>query len=181
VHTSFHGAGLRDVPALLDPLELELGDHGQDPYREATHRRRAIEAVLDRDETRPCCIQASNRIERIDRRAGEAIELGNDDPARLTTLTARERLLEHGTLELGARLVDLFPPLNDLNVVRLSPLGDLLALNVRGDEGFALATSAPADPDVAVSDPCFHVRIMVFQLDVVKYLDDYRIELIEHR
>jgi len=40
------------APVLLDPLQLELGNQGQDPDREAPHRGRAVEVVLDRDQPR---------------------------------------------------------------------------------------------------------------------------------
>jgi hypothetical protein len=97
------------VQFVLDPLELELGDQGQDPNREASHRGRAIEVVLDRNKPRARLVQASDRAQGIDRRAGEAIEFGNHDPTRLACLAAGKRLLEERALELGPRLIDLFP------------------------------------------------------------------------
>ena len=73
----------------------------------------------------------------------EAIEPRDDDPACLAAIAARERLLEHRPLQLRARLINLFPPLHDLDIVQLGPVRDLPALHLRRDERLALALPAP--------------------------------------
>ena len=150
VHAAADRLADRGRPVLLDPLQLELGDQGQDPDREASHRRRAVEVVLDRHQPRAGLVQPPDRLKRINRRASEAIQPGDHDPARLAGLAARERLLEHRPLELGTRLVDLLPPPHDLDLVQLGPVLDLLPLHLGRDERLALATSPAADSDVAV-------------------------------
>src|SRR5262249_38666051 len=134
----------------LDPLQLELGDQDQDPNGEAPHRRRAVEVVLNRDEPRTGVRQPANRCQRINGRAGEAIETGDNDSAGLAALAACEGLLKHRALELRTRLVDLFPPADDLDLVQLRPVGDLLALYLRGDERLALTAGTAADADVTI-------------------------------
>src|SRR4029453_6212100 len=47
----------RALPTALDPLQLQLGDQGQNADRKAAHRRRAVEGVLDRDEPRACTVK----------------------------------------------------------------------------------------------------------------------------
>src|SRR5262249_33473384 len=150
VDTTSNGRADRARPVLLDPLQLELGDQGQDPNREAAHRGRAVEVVLDRDEPGAGLVQAANRLERVDRRAGEAVEPRHHDSAGLAPLAARERLLELGSLELRTRLVELFPPVDDLDLVQLRPVRDLLALYLRGDERLAFTAGTAADADVTI-------------------------------
>jgi hypothetical protein len=138
------------LPAALDPLELELGDQDQDPNCKTSHRRRAVEVALDRDEPGAGVGQAADRAQRVDRRAGEAVEPGNHEPAGFARLAAGECLLEHRSLELGSRLVDLLPEADDLDLVQLGPALDLLALNLRRDERLSLAAGPAADADIAV-------------------------------
>jgi hypothetical protein len=98
-------------------------------------------------------------------------------PPRLAALAALQRLLEHRSLQLGARLIDLLPPLHDLDLVQLRPLLNLLPLHLRRDERLTLATSAPADPDVAVRRLySAHVRRLSDLLDVRKHPDGNNVE-----
>jgi hypothetical protein len=137
-------------PVLLDPLQLELGDQGQDPNRKASYRGRAIEVVLDRDKPGAGLVQASDRAQGIDRRAGEAVESRNHDPTRLACLAAGKRLLEGGPFQLGPQLIDLFPPRKDLDLVQLCPVGLFLRCSLGRDERLALAPGTAADADVTI-------------------------------
>jgi hypothetical protein len=87
--------------------------------------------------------------------------------------------LEHRTLKLGTGLIDLLPPPDNLDVVPIGPARNTLALHIRRDERLSFSPTAPTHTDVPIGSACFHALSIRLQLDVVKYLDGYRIELIE--
>jgi hypothetical protein len=59
------------------------------------------------------------------------------------------------------------------------PRRNPLPLHIRRNERLTFAAATPTHPDVAISDPCFHDQRIALLLDIVKYLEWYRIELIE--
>jgi hypothetical protein len=167
-------------PVLLDPLQLQLRDQGQDPDREPTHRRRTVEVVLNRHQPSPCVSEPPDRGQRINRRAGETIKPRNNDPAALTALTPLQRQLKQRPLQLRPRLVDLFSPRNDLDLMQLRPRRDLLPLHLRRNERLTLTTATTADPDIAVRGLGFaHGGRLMDKINVHKQPDGYRAELID--
>src|SRR5262249_5151600 len=60
------GLANRRLPTALDPLQLQFCDQRQDPDREATHRRRTVEVVLDTDKPGAGVGQPPDRGERVD-------------------------------------------------------------------------------------------------------------------
>ena len=166
-----------DLPIALDPLQLEPGDEHEDSDREPAHRCRAVEIVLDRDQPSVRVGQPSDRSQRVDRGAGKPVQARNNDPTRLTALAAGKRLLEHRPLKLCARLVDLVPPLNDLDPCSFAQ-ASIFCRCTSGDGRLCLDWRAAQTQNVAVRR-LYSAHVLGDQLDVRKHSDEYRIELID--
>ena len=159
----------RRRPALLDPLQLQLRDQGQDPDREPAHRRRPIEVVLHRHQPRPGLVQPLDRLQRINRRTRKPIQPRNHDPARLAPLTPRQAPPGTSAAQASHPTGRSLPTTDDLDPMQLRPALDLRPLHLRRNKRLALTTPTPRHPHIAISRPCFtHTQNLMPQLDVRK-------------
>jgi hypothetical protein len=75
----------------------------------------------------------------------ETVEPSNDDPSCLSSVTTLHGEPEHRPRPICSRHIELFPPLDDLDLVELSPRADLRSLDVGADERLPFATSVLHD------------------------------------
>ena len=157
--------------AIIVKIPIAKRPIGVDPSNpSSTETNRAPAAFSRRIDSSASTAERANRS-----------KLRDHDPARLAPLTAAERLLEHRPLELGARLVDLLPPLDDLDPRAFAQLA-IRSRCTSGEINDSPSRPRPtAHPDVPVRNTETEVMTTSLQrcLAVVKHLDGYRIELIE--
>ena len=147
---AIHGVRLRLRPVLADAGELELPECEQHVHREAPHRRRGVEVVLDRDELPAGVLDPVDGGGGISDRASETIELRDGDPVRRTRFDALERCLE------SAR--EAFEPGSSRSSCHSTTrcpwsfayVSILSRCALRGDERLAVAASDAGNTDVAV-------------------------------
>src|SRR5262249_29099276 len=150
VNAALDGCGLRLRPSLPALLELPLRDGAEDVGDESAAGSLEVEPVVDGDERPALVLGRLDELRQAAQRTSEPVELRGDDPAAFVAPAAGERPLERRTLQRAAGDVEILVPGIDREAARLRVGLDLLALDLRADEGFALATRDATDPDVTV-------------------------------
>ena len=156
------GSTARLLPALAQAVELELGNHQHDSHHHLARGRGRVEALCDRDELGPGAVEFPDHLQGAGQAAGEAIELCDHDPFALPRLRSSQRFGEAGTIDVGAGPVEVGVEAGDLHPFEPCPGFDLLALHARADEGAAVASADPTDPDVTVDA---HSPLVAFAAD----------------
>jgi hypothetical protein len=121
----------RRVPLLADAVELPLGRGKHDAQREPAGLGVEVEAVLHRRECPARLADPFYRLQALDERATEAIELGHDDAVGESALDAVDRLGQHRPFPAPAGAVELLEHHADAAPVESRPGLDLLALDDR--------------------------------------------------
>jgi hypothetical protein len=88
--------------ALSGHLALELGKGEQHVKREPAHAGRGVELLGNRDEGDAMRVQDLDDLGEVGERAGEAVDLVDDDQVHLAGPDIGQKLLEGGTLEGAA-------------------------------------------------------------------------------
>ena len=81
-----------------------------------------VEAEVERDDVVAVFARVGEQRPEPDDGTGEAVELRADDPAGEPGAAPLERALEPGPVERAAGLVEVFVPLDDLDLRRASPI-----------------------------------------------------------
>jgi hypothetical protein len=110
--------------------------------------RRTARVARHKDAAR--ALNALDQREAVRQRPPEAIQRRHDHAVRDASLHTSDRLQQQRPVTPGARLVELLEDLHDLCAAQARPPADLLVLQRRGDEPWAVSACDLGHAHVAV-------------------------------
>ena len=117
---------------------------------ELPERRRRVDPLSGAGEHAVRLQDLAHHLARVGGAAREAVELRDDQPARLFAQHALVCLLERRPRHRPAGLIEVGVPLDNLSVHQLRPHFDLLPLNLRRDEALPDPATDPTHTDIAI-------------------------------
>ncbi|HEY3970205.1 MAG TPA: hypothetical protein VGL79_02295 [Solirubrobacteraceae bacterium] len=139
------------LPRFAHAAAFHARQCGHDRHAELAKRRRRIEAEVERRDHAARLRDLFDQAQRVGyTQAAQAIQFGDDHAVCLSCSDACHERIQARTVELAARLVEVFMDGRHLDPARQGPRRALLTLEVRGYEALSRAARDAADPHVLI-------------------------------